>query len=116
VKWDGSKQWSQAGWHVHLPNADDLDALVTALGQQTIPALADESARRAGNRLAVTIDGEGITHAQLRADAVGLAGWLSSGGGPDSGAPAGGRVSTGGIRPGDRVLLAAGSSLGFLRC
>jgi acyl-CoA synthetase (AMP-forming)/AMP-acid ligase II len=95
-------RWSRAGWRAHLPDPDDLDAVVAALGEQTIPALADESARRAGNRLAVVIDGEAITHAQLRAQSVRVAGWLSG--------------AACGIRPGDRVLLAAGSSPGFLRC
>lgn len=95
----GAEEWSRAGWRAHLPEVSDPGALVGRLGAQTIPALAADSARRAGDRLAVAIDGEGMTHAQLDAGAARLAGWLA------------GRIS-----PGDRVLLAAGSSLGFLRC
>ena len=95
----GGEQWSRAGWRAHLPGVADPGALVREFGAQTIPALAAESARRAGGRLAVAVDGERVTHARLDADAARLAGWLD-----------------GRIAPGDRVLLAAGSSLGFLRC
>ena len=93
------EEWSRAGWRAHLPDIGDSGAFVGRLGAETVPALAAESARRAGGRLAVAIDGEGVTHARLDADAGRLAGWLA------------GRTD-----PGDRVLLAAGSSLGFLRC
>ena len=95
----GGEEWSRAGWRTHLPDVADPGALVREFGAQTIPALAAESARQAGGRLAVAVDGTGVTHAELDADAARVAGWL------------GGRIG-----PGDRVLLAAGSSLGFLRC
>jgi acyl-CoA synthetase (AMP-forming)/AMP-acid ligase II len=49
--------------------------------------------------VAVTVDGEPVTHAGLGQDADRVAGWLAR------------RVA-----PGDRVLLAAGASLGFVRC
>jgi acyl-CoA synthetase (AMP-forming)/AMP-acid ligase II len=95
----GAEVWSRAGWRSHLPGVGDPGAVVREFGARTIPALAAESARRAGGRLAVAVDGEGVTHAELDADAARVAGWLA-----------------GRIRPGDRVLLAAGTSLGFLRC
>ncbi len=92
------EEWSRAGWRVHLPGVSDPGALAGRLGDETIPALAAESAQRSGDRLAVAVDGEAVTHAGLDADAARVAGWL-----------------TGRIDVGDRVLLAAGTSLGFLR-
>jgi malonyl-CoA/methylmalonyl-CoA synthetase len=94
-----AEEWSRAGWRAHLPGVGDPGAVVREFGARTIPELAAESARRAGGRLAVAVDGERVTHAELDADAARVAGWLA-----------------GRIKPGDRVLLAAGSSLGFLRC
>jgi hypothetical protein len=67
------EEWSRAGWRAHLPDIGDSGAFVGRLGAETVPALAAESARRAGGRLAVAIDGEGVTHARLDADA----GWLA---------------------------------------
>jgi acyl-CoA synthetase (AMP-forming)/AMP-acid ligase II len=92
------EQWSRAGWRVHLPGVSDPGALAARLGAETIPELAARSARRSGDRLAVALDGESVTHARLDAGAARAAGWLA-----------------GRIEPGDRVLLAAGTSLGFLR-
>jgi long-chain acyl-CoA synthetase len=77
----------------------DLDQLVERLGAATIPDLAAESARRFPDRVAVTVDGEPVTHAGLAAGASQVAAWLAAR-----------------TEPGDRVLLAAGSSLDFLRC
>ncbi len=77
----------------------DLDELVERLGAATIPDLAAESAHRFPHRVAVTVDGEPITHAGLDAGASQVAAWLNTR-----------------TEPGDRVLLAAGSSLDFLRC
>ena len=94
-----SEGWSRAGWRAHLPGAGDLPAYVRRLGEATIPELAAASAGRVPGRVAVTVDGEPITHAELDAGAALVAGWL---------APR--------LRPGDRVLLAARSGLGFLRC
>ena len=93
------EEWSRAGWQAHLPDVTDPGALVEGFGAETIPGLAAASARRSGGRLAVTVDGEGLTHGQLDADSARVAGWLA-----------------GRVEPGDRVLLAAGTSLGFLRC
>ena len=93
-------EWSRAGWRAHLgaPGAD-LDQLVERLGEKTIPDLAAESAQRFPDRVAFTVAGQPITHAGLDAGAGQVAAWL-----------------TARTEPGDRVLLAAGSSLGFLRC
>jgi acyl-CoA synthetase (AMP-forming)/AMP-acid ligase II len=76
-----------------------VDELVERLGAATIPDLAAESARRFPDRVAVTVDGEPVTHAGLAEGAGQVADWLAAR-----------------TEPGDRVLLAAGSSLGFLRC
>jgi acyl-CoA synthetase (AMP-forming)/AMP-acid ligase II len=95
-------EWSWAGWRVHLPGARDpgeLASLAGRLGAATIPDLAAESARRFPHRVAVSVDGAPVTHAELDAAAGQVAGWLAA------------RIS-----PGDRVLLAAGASPGFLRC
>ena len=100
--WSAS-DWSRAGWQTHLglpaAAAGRLDALIEELGAATIPDLAAESARRFPDRVAVTVDGEPVTHAGLAAGASQVAAWLAAR-----------------TEPGDRVLLAAGSSLGFLRC
>ena len=45
------------------------------------------------------MDGEPVTHAALEEASGRVAAWLSRR-----------------VRPGDRVLLAAGSSIGFVRC
>ena len=95
----GYEEWSLAGWAAHLPGAADIPALVARLGEATIPGLAAASADRVPDRVALEIDGEQVTHAELDAGAARVAGWLAA------------RLS-----PGDRVLLAARSSLGFVRC
>ena len=91
--------WSEAGWRRHLPWIADVPSFVSGLGSQTIPALAAAAAAAVPDRVAVSVDGETATHAELDAAAARVAGWLARR-----------------IRPGDRVLLAAGSSLGFVRC
>jgi len=95
----GYEDWSLAGWRTHLPGVADLLQFASGLGDETIPALAAAAADRAPDRIAVTVDGEPVTHAELDAAAGRVAAWLA------------GRVHVG-----DRVLLAAGSSLGFVRC
>ena len=94
-----SEDWSRAGWRAHLPGVTDVPALVGQLGAATIPELAAASADQVPGRIAVTVDGEPVTHAELDADAGQVAGWLARR-----------------LRPGDRVLLAAGPGRGFLRC
>jgi acyl-CoA synthetase (AMP-forming)/AMP-acid ligase II len=93
------EKWSRAGWRAHLPGTGDVPEYVDRLGEATIPELAAASAGRVPGRVAVTVDGEAITHAQLDADAGRVAGWLARR-----------------VQPGDRVVLAAGAGLGFLRC
>jgi acyl-CoA synthetase (AMP-forming)/AMP-acid ligase II len=95
----GYEDWSLAGWRTHLPGVADLRSFASGLGDETIPALAAAAADRAPGRVAVTVDGEPATHAELDDAAGRVAAWLA------------GRVHVG-----DRVLLAAGSSLGFVRC
>jgi acyl-CoA synthetase (AMP-forming)/AMP-acid ligase II len=93
------EQWSLAGWRSHLPGVADVRQFASELAGQTIPALAAEAAERVPGRVAVTVDGEPVTHAELDDGASRVAAWLSDR-----------------VRPGDRILLAAGSSTGFARC
>ena len=95
----GYEEWSRAGWAAHLPGVPDIPAHVAALGEATIPGLAAASADRVPDRVALDIGGDQITHAELDAGAAGVAAWLGTR-----------------LDPGDRVLLAAGSSPGFVRC
>jgi acyl-CoA synthetase (AMP-forming)/AMP-acid ligase II len=88
------QDWSQAGWRAHAPGLEPA-----SLDDTTILTLAAESAARFPDRVAVSVDGESMSHAELGFATARLAGYLSSR-----------------IAPGDRVLLAAGSSLGFVRC
>jgi acyl-CoA synthetase (AMP-forming)/AMP-acid ligase II len=93
------EEWSRAAWAAHLPGITDIPAHVASLGEATIPGLAAASADRVPDRVALSIDGEQITHAALNAQAAQVAGWLATQ-----------------VDPGDRVLLAARSSPGFVRC
>jgi acyl-CoA synthetase (AMP-forming)/AMP-acid ligase II len=95
----GYEEWSRAGWAAHLPGVADIPAQVAGLGEATIPGLAAAAAARVPDRIALEIDGDRATHAELDAAAARVAAWL-----------------TARLDPGDRVLLAAGSSLGFVRC
>jgi acyl-CoA synthetase (AMP-forming)/AMP-acid ligase II len=95
----GYRDWSLAGWREHLPGVADVESFAAGLGDSTIPALAAASAAREPGRVAVTVDGEPITHAELDDAAERVAGWLARR-----------------VRPGDRVLLAAAASTGFVRC
>ncbi len=99
-----AEDWSRAGWQMHLAGGDgacaeDPDALVERLGAATIPELAAASAARVPDRVAVSVNGATITHGELDAGAARVAGWLARR-----------------LEPGGRVLLAAASSPGFLRC
>src|SRR5215472_11184151 len=95
----GYEEWSRAGWAAHLPGITDIPAYVASLGEATIPGLAAASADRVPDRIALSIDGAQITHAALNAQAARIAAWLAAR-----------------VHPGDRVLLAARASLGFVRC
>src|SRR5271167_576257 len=91
--------WSLAGWRTHLPGVADVQDHVAGLGDETIPALAAAAASRVPHRVAVTVDGEPVTHAGLDDESGRVAAWLAKR-----------------VYPGDRVLLAAGASIGFVRC
>src|SRR5262250_1838888 len=93
------EEWSRASWAAHLHGVADIPAHVAGLGEATIPGLAAASADRVPDRVTLEIDGELITHAELDAGAARVAGWLAAR-----------------LDPGDRVLLAARSSVGFVRC
>ncbi len=77
----------------------DVKGFAAGLGGDTIPALAAASAAARPGRVAVTVDGEPVTHAELEDAAARIAGWLARR-----------------VRPGGRVLLAAEASVGFVRC
>ena len=96
---NGYQDWSLAGWRTHLPGVADVPGYVAELGDATIPALAAAAASRVPDRVAVTVDGEPVTHARLDDEAGRVAAWLATR-----------------VQPGDRVLLAAGASTGFVRC
>jgi acyl-CoA synthetase (AMP-forming)/AMP-acid ligase II len=95
----GFEDWSLAGWRTHLPGVADVPDYVAGLGDETIPALAAAAASRVPDRVAVTVDGEPVTHAELDDEAGRVAAWLARR-----------------VHPGDRVLLAVGASTGFVRC
>jgi len=95
----GYEEWSRAGWAAHMPGVTDIPAHVTALGEATIPGLAAAAADRVPDQIALEIDGTTITHAELASGAARVAAWLAAR-----------------TQPGDRILLAAGSSAGFVRC
>jgi acyl-CoA synthetase (AMP-forming)/AMP-acid ligase II len=88
-----------AGWREHLPGVADPSAFAADLAEDTIPGLAAASAASVPGRVAITVDDEPVTHAELDEGAARVAGWLARR-----------------FRPGDRVLLAAGASVGFVRC
>jgi acyl-CoA synthetase (AMP-forming)/AMP-acid ligase II len=96
---DFYRDWSLAGWREHLPGAPDVESFAAGLGGETIPALAAASAAAEPGRVAVTVDDVPLTHAGLDDEATQVARWLARR-----------------VRPGDRVLLAAGASVGFVRC
>jgi acyl-CoA synthetase (AMP-forming)/AMP-acid ligase II len=70
----------------------------TGAGAATIPELAGRSAQRVPDRVAVSVDGHRLTHGQLDTEARQAAGWLAAR-----------------LDPGERMLLAAGTSLDFVR-
>jgi len=95
----GYQDWSLDGWRTHLPGVTDVPDYVARLGGESLPALAAAAASAAPDRVAVTVDGEPVTHAELDEASGRVAAWLARR-----------------VRPGDRVLLVAGSSIGFIRC
>ncbi len=95
----GYQDWSLDGWRTHLPGVPDVPDYVARLGGESLPALAAATASAVPDRVAVAVDGEPVTHAALDEASARVAAWLARR-----------------VRPGDRVLLAAGSSIGFVRC
>src|SRR6202161_1901381 len=93
------QDWSEAGWRRHLPGIDDVGSFAAGLGGETIPALAAAAAAAVPGRVAVAVDGQAITHAELDAAAARVAGWLSRR-----------------IRAGGRVARGAGRRSGLVRC
>lgn len=94
-----SVSWSEESWRRHLPSVDDPLAFVTALGDTTIPLLAQATAQRFPDKPALSIDGESTTHGSLAVAAASAAGWFAAR-----------------VRPGDRVVLVGSTSLDFVRC
>ena len=70
----GYRDWSLAGWREHLPGMPDVASFAAGLDGDTIPALAAASAAAAPTRVAVTVDGEAVTHAELDQGAARVAG------------------------------------------
>ena len=83
----------------HLPGIVDIGAYVAGLGDATIHELAAAAVDRVPDRIALDVDGVEVTHQTLDDGAARVAGWLSAR-----------------LAPGDRVLIAARSSSGFVRC
>jgi acyl-CoA synthetase (AMP-forming)/AMP-acid ligase II len=96
---DWRLDWCLDGWRTHLPGVTDVPDYVARLGSESLPALAAAAASAEPDRVAVTVDGEPVTHAELDEASGRVAAWLARR-----------------VRPGDRVMLAAGSSIGFVRC
>ena len=90
-------RWSTDGWLAHggVPAA-----VAGSIPAGSIPELAAASASAQPDAVAVSVDGEPVTHAELDGASARVAGWLRQRG----------------LAPGDRVLLAGRSSLGFVRC
>ena len=97
--WSGYRDWCLDGWRTHLPGVTDVPGYIARLGSESLPALAAASASASPDRVAVTVDGEPVTHAELDEASGRVAAWLARR-----------------VRPGDRVLLAAGAGIGFVRC
>jgi acyl-CoA synthetase (AMP-forming)/AMP-acid ligase II len=98
--WTSAPAWSRAGWGVHraVVVGDHGPWGCDCAAAGTIPELAARSAQRVPHQVAVNVDGQPVTHGQLDAEARQVAGWLA-----------------GRLDPGERMLLAAGTSPGFLR-
>ena len=73
----GYRDWSLAGWRTHLPGVADVQDHVAGLGDETILALAAAAASRVPDRVAVTVDGEPVTHARLDDESGRVAAWLA---------------------------------------
>jgi acyl-CoA synthetase (AMP-forming)/AMP-acid ligase II/Asp-tRNA(Asn)/Glu-tRNA(Gln) amidotransferase A subunit family amidase len=94
-----SESWSEESWRQHLPSVADPAAFVASLGDSTIPVLAQATAQRVPDKLALRIDSASCTHGELDAAAASTAGWFAKR-----------------VQPGERVVLVGPSSLDFVRC
>ncbi|MGI8717334.1 MAG: AMP-binding protein, partial [Lapillicoccus sp.] len=87
-------QWSHASWERHLAGGPGLDF---SCSERTLATWAWETASRHPTRLAVSIEGDSRSFAELRDAGAVVAGWLRE------------RVSLG-----DRVLLVAPTSVAWV--
>jgi malonyl-CoA/methylmalonyl-CoA synthetase len=95
---DGLHRRSVGDWGRHLGGHRPPDALRRDLSNSSIPNAAHALARRFPGREALRIGGASLTHGQLDDASRRLAGWLAEQG----------------AGPGTRVVLATGTSLGYV--
>jgi malonyl-CoA/methylmalonyl-CoA synthetase len=87
-----------AAWARHARADVDGAELVARLSAGSLPGAFHEAARQAGERTALTVEGESIGHRELDYSVGRVASWLRAQG----------------VRPGDRVLLSGPSSVPFV--
>jgi hypothetical protein len=61
----GYRAWCLDAWRTHQPGVTDVPGCVARLGGESVPALAAAAGWRGPVRVAVTVDGEPPTHAEL---------------------------------------------------
>jgi malonyl-CoA/methylmalonyl-CoA synthetase len=88
---------ARRAWERHLPPGTDVQAFVARLSDGTLPTVAADTAQHFGDKPALIIDGEQITHARLSSETSALAAFLAR------------RVN-----PGDRVVLCARNSIAMV--
>ena len=59
------ERWSRDGWRRHVPEVEDLDSFVAALGEGTIHGFAERMATEKGGAVAVTVGDESVTFGRL---------------------------------------------------
>ena len=96
---NGYQDWSLAGWRTHLPDVADVQDYVAGLGDETSPRWPPRppAGCRTGSRSPWTASWSPTPGWTTQAGRV--AAWLARR-----------------VQPGDRVLLAADASVGFVRC
>src|SRR5260370_10389930 len=87
------EDWSLAGWQAHLPGIADVRQFASELGEETIPTLAAATADRVPDRIAVSVDGKPVTHAELDDAAGRVARWPAGRGRPRGPVPPAARPS-----------------------
>lgn len=85
-------------WELHLGMGVDADSLRTELIEGTLPQAFHETASRASDKVALTIDGESATHGELDYCAARLGGWLEERG----------------VGSGQRIILCGNNSINFV--